>query len=81
MRAWRSGVAPCPDLYMPGYDGIALKATSLDFPNHPTRGNGGAVGGRGLYHHSSSSYLWQGCAAELLRTRVGISLSLSDYKL
>jgi hypothetical protein len=79
VRAWAVGGKHCPALYRDSYHGFDLKAPCLDFPNHPTRGNGGSFGGRGLYHHSSASGLWQGCVAALLRNRLGINLSPSDY--
>jgi hypothetical protein len=79
VRAWAVDGKHCPALYREAYQGVELKAPSLDFPNHPTRGNGGSFGGKGLYHHSSSSGLWQGCAAALLRNRLGVTLSPSDY--
>jgi hypothetical protein len=79
LRAWTEPGDDVTRLYENSYTASDLMRPSLDFPNHPTRGNGGSVGGRGLYHHSSSSGLWQGCAAALLRNRLGITLLPSDY--
>jgi hypothetical protein len=56
-----------------------LRERGLNFPDHPSTGKGGANDGRGLWHRNPEGGLWQGCAAALLRNRLGIALTSADY--
>jgi hypothetical protein len=79
VRAWAVGDKDCPRLYGKHYVGGALRERGLNFPDHPSTGKGGAHDGRGLWHRNPEGGLWQGCAAALLRNRLGIALTSADY--
>jgi hypothetical protein len=80
VRAWDETDQRCPRLYRRDrYQAADLRAPSLDFPDHPERGIGGATSGRGLWHRNGEDGLWQGCAAVLLHHRLGVPLTKRDY--
>jgi hypothetical protein len=81
VRAWEIGDPRCPLLYHSQYEAPRLRAKCLDFPDHPTRGKGGAFGGLGLWHRDPRGYLWQGCAAAFLQTYTPLRLTQEDYRL
>jgi len=79
VRAWPVDDRRCPPLYRSRYAPTQLRARSMDFPHHPRLRRGGAFDGRGLWHRSPQTGLWQGCAAAFLANHVGLYLTEQDY--
>jgi hypothetical protein len=81
VRAWKADDPRCPKLYQrtKPYNTGDLRARCLDFPDHPIEGKGGAFDGKGLWHRSPQTGLWQGCAAAFLQNHTGLRLTPSDY--
>jgi hypothetical protein len=79
VRAWLVGDRKCPPLYRSRYAAADLRAQGMDFPDHPRLGRGGAFDGKGLWHRSPQTGLWQGCAAQFLATHVDLHLTEQDY--
>jgi hypothetical protein len=79
VRAWQVGDRRCPALYRAQYDPQELRARCLDFPDHPILGRGGAFDGKGLWHRSPQTGLWQGCAAAFLENHTELRLTPKDY--
>lgn len=79
VRAWEIGDARCPALYRAHYEAQDLRARCLDFPDHPILGKGGAFDGKGLWHRSPQTGLWQGCAAAFLQSHTELRLTPKDY--
>ena len=79
VRAWEMSDSRCPPMKPQEYTKSSLQATCLDFPY--INGKGGSNDGKGLWHRQPENGLWQSCAAELLRRRLGVSLTWADYKL
>lgn len=79
VRAWQVDDPRCPALYRARYDARDLRARCLDFPDHPILGRGGAFDGKGLWHRSPQTGLWQGCAAAFLQNHTPLRLAPQDY--
>jgi hypothetical protein len=79
VRAWEIGDARCPALYRVHYGARDLRARCLDFPDHPILSKGGAFDGKGLWHRSPQTGLWQGCAAAFLQSHTELRLTPKDY--
>lgn len=79
VRAWDISDARCPGLYRARYEARDLRAMCLDFPDHPILGRGGAFDGKGLWHRSAQTGLWQGCAAAFLQRHTELRLTPKDY--
>ena len=82
LKAFEAGSRTSPSFYETKRDFYSydkINFPSLQFPDHPATGKGGARDEKGLRHRKPERGLWQGCAAALLERRLGFELKWQDY--